>query len=229
MTSAALTGSTGLVGSHILTQLLGHPNISAVSAFARRTPSNPTNSTKLTALTATDSSTWPSLFPTAPSPQIFFSALGTTKAQAGSFEAQRKIDYDLNLALAQKAKEVGTDTYVLISSAGATSSSMIAYTKMKGELEDAVKKLGFKHVVILKPGLIVGAREDSRPTEYLLRVVAGGLKKVSGALVDPWAQDAEAIARAAVRAGLDCVEGKREAEGVWEVGQGEIVRLGKKV
>jgi hypothetical protein len=29
--------------------------------------------------------------------KIFFSGLGTTKAAAGSIEAQRKIDYDLNL------------------------------------------------------------------------------------------------------------------------------------
>lgn len=104
---------------------------------------------------------------------------------------------------------------------------MAAYPKMKGELEEKVKALGFKHTVILRPGLIVGTRQESRPAEAALRYVAGGLSKLSGSLVDFWAQDADVIAKAAVEAGLQCVEGKREA-GVWEVGQAEIVRLGKK-
>jgi uncharacterized protein YbjT (DUF2867 family) len=98
-------------------------------------------------------------------PKIFFSGLGTTKAAAGSIEAQRKIDYDLNLDLAKAAKESGVDTYVLISSGSANAQSNFAYVRMKGELEDAVKALGFKHTVILRPGLIVGGREDSRPAE----------------------------------------------------------------
>jgi len=58
-----------------------------------------------------------------------------------------------------------------------------------------------------------------------LRWMAKGLGSVSPALKNPWAQDGELIARAAVAAGVRCLEGKRE-EGVWEVGQSEIVSLG---
>ena len=61
----------------------------------------------------------PSLFPRAPAPQLFISALGTTRAIAGSVEAQRAIDLDLNLSLARAAHDAGVDTYVLISSASA--------------------------------------------------------------------------------------------------------------
>jgi uncharacterized protein YbjT (DUF2867 family) len=158
---------------------------------------------------------------------IFLSALGTTKAAAGSIEKQRAIDLDLNLALAKAAKEAGVQTYVLISSAAVSSTSMMPYAKMKGELEDAVKAIGFKHTVILKPGLIVGAREHSRPTEFALRKVADFFGAISSnKLKDFWAQDAEVIARAAVHAGLECVEGKKE-DGVWEIGQSEIVKLGR--
>jgi len=117
---------------------------------------------------------------------------------------------------------------VLISTSGASASSRFAYPKMKGELEDAVKTLDFEHVVILRPGLLVGEREDSRPLEAVFRGVAGVLGSVSGGVMkDFWAQDADVVARAAVRAGLECVEGTRE-KGVWVVGQGEIVRLGRK-
>lgn len=98
---------------------------------------------------------------------------------------------------------------------------------MKGELEEAVKALGFKHTVIVRPGLIVGDREESRPAEAAFRSLAKGLKGLvgSGKLTDVWAQDADVIARAAVQAGVQCLEGKRE-DNVWIVA-GEIVELGK--
>ena len=102
------------------------------------------------------------------------------------------------------------------------------YPKMKAELEEEVKKLGFPHTVILKPGLLVGERKDSRPPEAMFRYVAKGMRKLGGAaLTDWWAQDADVVAKAAVSAGLACAGGKRE-KGLWVVEQGEIVRLGKK-
>jgi uncharacterized protein YbjT (DUF2867 family) len=157
---------------------------------------------------------------------MFLSGIGTTRAAAGGLEKQRKIDYDLNFELARAAKDAGVQTYVLISAAGATSKGLVPYTKMKGELEDAVKALGFKHCVILKPGLLVGARKESRPTEWLVQQMAKGAGAVGNGLKDFWAQDAEVVAKAAVSAGLSCVEGKRE-EGVWVLEQKDIVRLGR--
>ncbi|KAF2801080.1 NAD dependent epimerase/dehydratase family protein-like protein [Melanomma pulvis-pyrius CBS 109.77] len=228
MASAALAGSTGLVGGHILTQLLAHPSIASVHAFTRRELPNPTASTKLLPLSSTDTSTWASLFPRSPAPSVFLSGLGTTRAAAGSVKAQREIDLDLNYELAKAAKDAGVETYVLISTGGASSSSSMAYPKMKGELEEKVKALGFKHTVLLRPGLIVGSRNESRFAEAVARTIASGLGKVSPMLVNGWAQDADVIARAAVNAGLLCVEGKKEA-GLWEVGMTEIVELGKKV
>jgi len=157
---------------------------------------------------------------------MFLSALGTTRAAAGGLENQRNIDYELNLQLAKAAKDAGVETYVLISVAGATAKGLLPYSKMKGELEDAVKTLGFKHCVILKPGLLVGERKESRPTEWLVQQLAKGAGAMSSGLKDFWAQDAEVVARAAVSAGLSCNEGK-QAEGVWVLEQKDIVRLGR--
>jgi uncharacterized protein YbjT (DUF2867 family) len=156
-----------------------------------------------------------------------FSGLATTRAAAGSLEGQRKVDYDLNLDLARAAKSSGVDTYVLISGAGANSKSMFGYIAMKGELEDSIRDLGFKHVVFVRPGFIAGDRtnRDAGIAEVALRWVAKGLGSVSPMLKNPWAQDGELIAKAAVNAGVQCMEGKREA-GVWEVEQKDIVRLG---
>lgn len=156
-----------------------------------------------------------------------FSGLATTRADAGGFDNQRKIDYDLNLELAKAAKEAGVETYVLISAAGADSTSFFAYVKMKGELENGIKALNFKHTVFVKPGFIAGDRTNRHVgiAENAFKWVAKGLGSVNATLKNVWAQDGDTIAKAAVRAGEICVSGERE-EGVWEMGQGEIVKLG---
>lgn len=213
-------------GSNILSQLLAHSSFSSIYAYARRDLPNPTATTKLNPITSTDTSTWVSLFPRESKPSIFFSGLGTTKAQAGSIEAQRKIDYELNLDLAKAAKEAGVDTYVLISGGGANSQSRFPYVQMKGQLEDDVKALGFKHTVILRPGLILGGRTDSRPAEFAAQSVAKLFRSLTPKMTDFWAQDAATIARAAINAGVQCVDGKKE-EGIWVLGQAEIVAMGR--
>ena len=98
---------------------------------------------------------------------------------------------------------------------------------MKADLEEAVKDLKFPHTVIVKPGLLLGTRKDFRPPEAILQAIANGLGTISKRwLTEWWAQDADVIARAAVAAGMQCVEGKREA-GVWIISQSDIIRLGR--
>ena len=161
-----------------------------------------------------------------PTPNALFSGLGTTKGQAGSIEAQRKIDYDLNLSLAQAAREADVKVYILISSTGVSIKSPFPYSKMKAELDEAVKGLGFEHTIILKPGLLLGSRQDSRPAEAIARSITKGIGMVSKALTDVFAQDADVVGKAAVSAALQCIDGKRE-KGVWVINQSDIVKLGK--
>jgi uncharacterized protein YbjT (DUF2867 family) len=131
----------------------------------------------------------------------------------------------LNLDLAKAAKEAGVDTYVLISAGFASTDSYFAYYRMKGDLEEAVKGLGFKHTVIVRPGLIMGDRSESRPAEAVMRSIAKGLRSLTPK-IDRWAQDGSMIARAAINAGVQCMEGKKEG-GVWDIEMTDIVALGK--
>lgn len=224
MSSVALVGATGLVGSQILTTLLSHSSITSVHSLSRRLPTS--TSPKLQPLVSSETAEWSTqLSSITPPPSIFFSALGTTRGAAGSFEAQRLIDYDLNLALAKAAKASGVKVYVLISTGGANPHSMLGYSKMKGELEEAVKALDFEHTIILRPGLLVGDRQESRPAEFVVRKIAGFAGALSNGLKDFWAQDDEVVGRAAVSAGLQALEGKGSKVSI--VGQSEIVRLGR--
>ncbi|KAL1986568.1 hypothetical protein VTN96DRAFT_6146 [Rasamsonia emersonii] len=232
MANISLIGSTGMVGSHILSTLLGHPSVARVDSISRRTPPIAASApqAKLTTFVDGDTSRWAAqVAALAPPPSIFMSALGTTRAAAGGFENQYKLDHDLNLELARAARDAGARVYVLISSSGANPSSVIPYSRMKGELEEAVKGLGFEHTVILRPGLIAGQREESRPAEAVFRFVAGVAGKVHSSLKNGWAQDADVIARAAVSAGLKALDGDVPAgsEKVWVLHGADIIRLGQ--
>lgn len=220
---ACLVGTTGLVGSQILSVLTKCSSISTVHAFMRKDAS--TTSPKLQYIHDSKSSDWPSKIPA--TTKIFISALGTTARQAGGFAAQRKIDHDLNIALAQAAKAAGVEVYTMISTSGASPTSKIAYSKMKGELDEAIKAIGFKHTIIVKPGLLVGTRNDSRPGEFAARKVASFLGSISNnKLKDSWAQDADVVAKAAVRAAMDVAEGKN-ADVVRVLDQSDVIRLGR--
>ena len=125
------------------------------------------------------------------------------------------------------SREAGTDVCVVISSNGANAKSYFAYPKMKGELEKAVKSLGFKNTVILRPGLIGGRRKESRPAEAVIRWIADALGAISGGrLKDFWTQDADVIARAAVRAGLRAQRGELTGKSTILSGR-EIMDLGR--
>lgn len=132
--------------------------------------------------------------------------------------------------MARAARDAGTKVYVLISSTGADTSSSIPYSRMKGEIEEDVKKLGFERTVILRPGLISGTREESRPMEAAARYFAGFAGKLHSGLKDGWAQDADVIGNAAVNAGVKALEGDlpQGSESVWVLYGSDILKVGKK-
>lgn len=90
---------------------------------------------------------------------------------------------------------------------------------MKAELEEAMKEVGFKYTILVRPGMLVGDRSDSRPAQAVFRGVAKCLGGVSRKwLTDWWAQDVDIIGRAVVIAAIQCAESKREP-GIWQIEQ----------
>ncbi|OTB09480.1 hypothetical protein M426DRAFT_316030 [Hypoxylon sp. CI-4A] len=228
MTStAAVIGSTGLVGSHILSTLLNLDAFKTVYTVSRRAPQ--AESPKLNATLEADTAKWASnLSSIAPPPSIVFSALGTTRAQAGGIENQRKIDHDLNIELAKAAHAAGVKTFVFVSSAGTrgVGSSYVPYSQMKVGVEDSIKSLNFDQAIILRPGLILGKREVEHTGGPFLNTVVRSLSKISLGLQDKWGQEAEVIGRAAARASVLAAEGKAPSN-YWVLEQADIVKLGR--
>lgn len=226
-----------MTGSHILSTILALPQsqISSVATVSRRPPQikgtdSTSNAPKLDAQVDKDTSKWVE-FVSKSSSQIMFSALATTKGAAGGFDKQYVLEHDLNIELAKAARsrtDSPTSTYVLISSSSASTSSWFPYVRMKGEIERDVLALNFPHTVILRPGLIGGRREESRPAEAAIRWIADVMGAVSGGLLkDFWAQDADVIGRAAVRAAFKAQRGEYPGKSTILHGK-EIMELGKK-
>jgi hypothetical protein len=206
--------------------------VARVDTVSRRTPpaAGASPDPKLTTFVESDTSRWAGqISQLSPPPSIFLSALGTTRAQAGGLDNQYKLDLGLNIECAKAAREAGAKVYVLLSSNGANSSSIVPYSKLKGQCEEAAKELGFKHTVIVRPGLIVGQREESRPAEAALRFLASSFGKLHSSLKDSWAQDANVIAKASINAGLKALAGDAPAgsEKVWILEQADVLRLGR--
>lgn len=85
-----------------------------------------------------------------------FTCLGTTKKQAGSEDAFKRIDYDYNLAFAKACRDKGVERFFLLTARGADSDSRFFYNQVKGDLESAVRKLNFNDLVIFRPSLLLG-------------------------------------------------------------------------
>ena len=100
-------------------------------------------------------------------------ALGTTiKAVGGSQERFRAVDYGLPLAAAKIALRKGARHFLLVSAIGADASSRIFYNRVKGELEDALRTLGYRAVTIVRPSLLLGDRREFRIGESVARRLA---------------------------------------------------------
>jgi uncharacterized protein YbjT (DUF2867 family) len=186
--NAVLIGATGLVGSEILQYLLSDERFAHVRVFARKSTQLVHPKLEEHVVDFEQLGDWRHLI----SGDVLFSALGTTVAQVGTREAQRIIDYDYQLRVAQAAKLNGIKNYVLVSAPGAHPKSRFAYTKMKGDLERDVLKLSFPKITIIRPGLLKGNRTQKRFIEHhmgqvlnLLPTIPGleSLKPVSGKLV----------------------------------------------
>ena len=94
-----------------------------------------------------------------------FCTLGTTIAKAGSKNAFYKVDHDFVISFAKIAQKLGASGCFVVSSMGANSTSPIFYNKVKGEVEEDLKKIGFPLLGIFRPSLLLGPRTEKRAGE----------------------------------------------------------------
>jgi len=202
--TALVAGASGLVGSQVLGLLLEDPTYTRVTVLARR--ELPLSHKKLEQRIAS----FDRLAQIADFPRVHdvFCCLGTTMKQAGSPDAFRKVDFTYVVELARVAVRHRASQFLVVTAVGADPASRILYSRVKGEAEEAVRRLQFESIQIFRPSLVVGARGQSRLAERVARLL--GLL-VGWALVGPLSRfrpiKAEALARAMVRVARDAPRG----------------------
>ena len=168
--NAIVVGATGATGKDLLKQLLEDRAYKTVIVFVRHDLGiiHP----KLTTFVVdfNDIPSWSHLI----QGDVLFSLLGTTRAKAGGKEQQWKVDYDYQYEIAKAARKNGVHTMELMSAVGADKNSRFFYSRMKGELEEAIQHLDFPRLIITRPPSLVRRRSDrwmERISVFVLRVI----------------------------------------------------------
>jgi len=162
MTTLMLVGATGLVGSAVLRQAQADARATRIVAPTRRKlPPHPKLENPLVDFEhlPADPAWW--------AVDGVICTLGTTIRKAGSQEAFRQVDHDYPLAVAKLARQHGAHAFALNSATGADPRSRFFYNRVKSEVEEAIRGVGFPSLTIVRPALIGGDREESRPAEFV--------------------------------------------------------------
>jgi uncharacterized protein YbjT (DUF2867 family) len=205
--TALVIGASGLVGQQLVSQLLAHPAFEKVRIFVRRTTGlhHPKLDEQIIDFEQIES--WMSLV----RGDVLFSALGTTIKKAKTKENQYRVDFTYQYEFAKAASQNGVPAYVLVSSLGANSKSAFFYPRIKGELDGAVAKLPFQKMIIVRPSILDGDRQEKRMTEkfsllIMRRLTKSFLKKYRPTPVD-------LLASRMIQMSLDDVRYKQIIEG----------------
>ena len=201
--TAALAGATGLVGGHVLANLLADARHARVVVLGRRPiprehPSLVQHQVDFHRLDAVDES-----------PADLYCCLGSTIRKAGSKQAFREIDFQYPLNFAKWGLARGARRLMLVSSVDAGNQSSF-YLRTKGELESALEGLGFDALHIFQPSFLVGDRSESRLGERIGIAIGSALAPaLIGRLRKYRPMPAERLARGMVSAAWSGSRGVR--------------------
>ena len=172
-TKSLVVGSTGLIGSSIITQLLEKEE--SVIALVR-TDEASTNSLLDFHKVNFDDLKFPNDFFS--DVKDLFICLGTTIKKAGSEDAFQKVDVTYCKEIAYEAQKGGVTNLSIVTSVGSDSNSKNFYLKSKGLIEKQILELDFESISIYRPGLLIGPRDEFRLGEFIGQ-------KISPYLIDP--------------------------------------------
>ena len=164
---ALVIGATGATGKDLVKQLCQDSDFDEIDIFVRRRSDFHHEKVKAHLVDFDHPEEWKHLV----KGDVAFSCLGTTLKSAGSKENQKVIDYDYQFNFAKAAKENNVQDYILVSAYGASPDSKIFYSRIKGELEEAVKNLKFEKTTIFKPGMLERKNTDRNGEVFGLKII----------------------------------------------------------
>lgn len=163
---ALIAGSTGLTGKELISLLQASPRFEKVVSLVR-------NEQKKTGKIESLVVDWDQIETLSLLERfdVGFCCLGTTIKAAGSQDNFKKVDFQFIVNFAKLCHRQGVRHFILISAAGASAQSQVFYSRIKGETEEEIQRIGFPQLDILRPGLLIGERKESRVFEAVAQKI----------------------------------------------------------
>ena len=163
MKSALLFGASGLVGGHVLNQLISNNNYSKIKLFVR---SSINISDPKIEIIQTDFNNLENHREDIKGDDCFF-CIGTTKKNSPDKNEYKRVELEVPKQIAQIAKSNSVNSFVFISSGYADPKSSGDYLKFKGEVEEELRRLNFPKLGIMRPSFLLGDRKEKRIGEKI--------------------------------------------------------------
>jgi uncharacterized protein YbjT (DUF2867 family) len=161
--TALLFGASGLVGSHVLNQLISNNSYSKIKLFVRTTINI---SDPKIEIIQTDFKNLENHREDIKGDDCFF-CIGTTKKNSPDKNEYKRVELEVPKQVAQIAKSNSVNSFVFISSGYADPKSSGDYLKFKGEVEEELKRLNFPNLGIMRPSFLLGDRKEKRIGEKI--------------------------------------------------------------
>ena len=163
MKTAIVFGSTGLIGGHLVNQLIQDNYYTKIKILVRSQTS--INNEKVEVINI-DFNNLANHKTEITGDDCFF-CIGTTKQNSPDKNDYQKVELDIPKEIAQIAKANSVKSFIFISSIYANPNSSGNYVKFKGLVEEELKRLNFSKLGILRPSFLMGKRKENRVGEKI--------------------------------------------------------------
>ncbi|MDA9644871.1 NAD(P)H-binding protein [Candidatus Pelagibacter sp.] len=197
MKTALLFGASGLVGSHLLNQLIKDTNYSKIKLFVRSVTEIIDPKVEII---KTDFNNLQNHKEDVKGDDCFF-CIGTTKQNSSDKDEYRRVELDIPKEIAKIAKLNLVNSFIFVSAIYANPNSSGDYVRFKGLVEEELKRLNFPKLALMRPSFLMGDRKEKRVGEKIGIFV---FKLLSPLLLGPLKKmrpiNAETVAKAMIRA-----------------------------
>ena len=203
MKTALLFGASGLVGSHLLNQLIKDTNYSKIKLFVRSVTEIIDPKVEII---KTDFNNLQNHKEDVKGDDCFF-CIGTTKQNSSNKDEYRRVELDIPKEIAKIAKLNLVNSFIFVSAIYANPNSSGDYVRFKGLVEEELKRLNFPKLALMRPSFLMGDRKEKRVGEKIGIFV---FKLLSPLLLGPLKKmrpiHSETVAKAMIRAANENLE-----------------------
>jgi uncharacterized protein YbjT (DUF2867 family) len=179
--TAVVLGATGLIGQHLVQELLQNEFFSRVRILVRRPLNLNHPKADIQVVNFNDEKDIAARIDIG---DVIFCCIGTTRKKVkGNKTEYRKVDYDIPIITARLGVQHGFSQFLMVSAIGANPVAANFYLQLKGCIEEDVTALPFESIHIFRPSLLLGKREEFRLGERIGGVL---IKVISFLLIGAW-------------------------------------------